>query len=158
LTIAPSLSNNTSRRLVISYRPQLTHVFFHLNNSSGNKWFNFKIPSQNVCTIVSFPTCFSTGYLKPIVLEFYHILAQGQVLDLQLNQFFLALTSFFNLFCSVSNTTWNAPSPNCKYPLMCVHTSHQPYRYPPLTLCSWQRAHMNPWCSSQHLCYHCVRC
>ncbi len=83
---------------MISYRSQLAHVFFHLNNSSGNKWFNFKIPSQNVYTIVSFPTCFPTGYLKPIVLEFYHILAQGRVLDLQLNQFFLALTSFFKFF------------------------------------------------------------
>jgi hypothetical protein len=52
----------------------------------------------------------------------------------------------------------NAPSFNCKYPLMHVHTSHRPNRYPPFTLCSWLHAHKNPWCNSQHLCYHCVGC
>jgi hypothetical protein len=33
----------------------------------------------------------------------------------------------------------------------CVHTSHRLYGYPPLTLCSWQQTHWNPWCNSQHL-------
>jgi hypothetical protein len=41
---------------------------------------------------------------------------------------------------------------------MRVHTSHQPYGYPLFTLCSWQWARKNPWCSLQHLNYHCVGC
>ncbi len=41
---------------------------------------------------------------------------------------------------------------------MHVHTSHRPYRYPLLMLHSWQETHRNPWCNSQHLCCHCVKC
>jgi hypothetical protein len=48
------------------------------------------------------------------------------------------------------------PSLNCMYLSMCVHTSHWPYGYPPLTLCSWQWTHMDPWCTSWHFCCHCV--
>jgi len=40
--------------------------------------------------------------------------------------------NFPDFFHNISNMTWTAPSFNCKYPLMCVHTSHQPYGYPPL--------------------------
>jgi hypothetical protein len=64
--------------------------------------------------------------------------------------------NFFSLFHNLSNMTWIAPSFNCKYPSMCVHTSHWPYGYLTFMKCSWQQAHMNPWCSSQHLCYHCA--
>ncbi len=53
--------------------------FLHLNNSLGNKWFNFKIPSQSVCTIIPFPTCSSTRYLKPIMPKFHHVLARGKL-------------------------------------------------------------------------------
>jgi len=67
-------------------------------------------------------------------------------------------TNFLNIFHNASNTTWTTSSFNCKYLLMRVHTSHWPYGYPPFTLCSWQRAHRNPWWSSQHLCCHCVGC
>jgi hypothetical protein len=67
-------------------------------------------------------------------------------------------TSFLSLFHNISYTTWIAPSLNCKHPLMRVHTSPQPYGYPPLKLCSWQWVHMNPWCTSWHLCYHCAGC
>jgi hypothetical protein len=42
--------------------------------------------------------------------------------------------------------------------LMCVHTSHWPYGYPPFMLCSWQWMHRNSWCSLWHLCYHCMGC
>ncbi len=45
---------------------------------------------------------------------------------------------FSGIFHSASNMTWTTPSLNCKYPSMCVHTSHEPYGYPLLTLCSWQ--------------------
>jgi hypothetical protein len=65
------------------YHPQPMHVFFHLNNSSCNKWFNFKIPSQNVYTIIPFLACSWTVYLRLIMPEFFHLLAQGWVPSLQ---------------------------------------------------------------------------
>jgi hypothetical protein len=70
--------------------------------------------------------------------------------------------SFFIIFVkflhNILYATWTTPSFNCKHFSMCVHTSHRPYGYPPLTLCSWQRTHWNPWCNSQHLCHHSTRC
>ncbi len=75
--------SNTLRCHVISYHPLLAHVFFCLNNSSNNKWFDFKIPSWSIYTIIPFPACFWIGYLKPIVPKFYHVLAQGRVFGLQ---------------------------------------------------------------------------
>jgi len=68
------------------------------------------------------------------------------------------LIIFPNFVHSVSYTTWTTPLFYCKYPSMCVHTSHRPIGYPPLMLCSWQQTHGNPWCSSWHICYHCVTC
>jgi hypothetical protein len=62
------LSNNTSRWHVIFYHPQHVHVFFHLNNSSDNKWFNLKIPFWSIYTIIPFSACFLTKHLKPIVV------------------------------------------------------------------------------------------
>jgi len=50
------------------------------------------------------------------------------------------------------------PHPSIPSILMRVHTSHRPYGYPPLMLCSWQRSHMNLWCNSWHLCYYYARC
>jgi len=41
---------------------------------------------------------------------------------------------------------------------MCMHTSHRPYGYTLIMLCSWQQLHWIPWCNSQHLCHHCARC
>jgi hypothetical protein len=41
---------------------------------------------------------------------------------------------------------------------MRMHTSHQPYGYPPFMLHSRQWTHMNPRCNFQHLCCHCVKC
>jgi hypothetical protein len=50
---------------------------------------------------------------------------------------------FSPIFYTTLYTTWITPSLNCKHPLMCVHTSHQPYGYPAFTMCSWQRMHWN---------------
>ncbi len=61
----------------------------------------------------------------------------------------------FNLLHNTSNTTWNT---HCRHLLMHVHTSHRPYGYPFFTLCSWQQAHMNPWCNLWHFCCHYVGC
>ncbi len=88
-TTTPSLSINTSKQRVIFYHPQFTRVFFHLKNSSCNKWFGFKIPSQNVYTIIPFSTCSLIGYPRPIVLEFYHVIAQGRAPCLQFKLVFL---------------------------------------------------------------------
>jgi hypothetical protein len=49
--------------------------FVHFNNSSGNKWFPFKIPSQSIYTIILFTACYLMKHLKPIVPKFYHVLA-----------------------------------------------------------------------------------
>jgi len=64
------LSNNISKCLVIFYCPQHVCVFFLLNNSSSNKWLDFKIPFWNICTIIPFPTCFLIGYLDPLCSNF----------------------------------------------------------------------------------------
>jgi hypothetical protein len=82
LTITPSLSNNTSKHDVIFYHLQHEHLSLLLNNSSDNIWFIFKIPFQNICTIMSFLTWFLTRYLKPIVFKFYHVLALGRMFGL----------------------------------------------------------------------------
>jgi hypothetical protein len=41
---------------------QVQACFLVLNNSLDNKWFIFKIPFKNVCTMISFLTCFLTRY------------------------------------------------------------------------------------------------
>jgi hypothetical protein len=74
------------------------HVFFHLNNSLGNKWFSFKISSLSIYTIIPFLACSLTRHLRPIMLEFYHVLAQGQVLGLQFNKFPNLLIIFLKFF------------------------------------------------------------
>jgi len=53
---------------------------------------------------------------------------------------------------------WIITSFNCKYLLMHVLTSHQPYGYPSLMSRPWQWMHRNPWCSLWHLYCYCARC
>jgi hypothetical protein len=48
-----------------------------LNNSLGNKRFNFKISFRNICIIIPFPTCFPTRYMRLIVFKSYHVSASG---------------------------------------------------------------------------------
>ncbi len=74
--------------------------------------------------------------MKSIVPEFYHVLAKRWVLNLQFNQTFQVLINFFVLFHNILNIIWTAPT--------FVGAM-------PLTLSSWQQAHINPWCSSWHL-------
>jgi hypothetical protein len=131
-------SNNTSRHHVIFYQPQHTSVFFFLNNSSNNKWFNYKIPSWRVCIIIHFLTCYLTRYQRPIMLEFYHLLALGGCLVYTLIDLLILSIIFLSFSHIISNMTWTIISFNCKPTLMCVHTSHQPYGYPPFTLHPWQ--------------------
>ncbi len=54
---------------MIFYCLQFVCVFFLLNNSVGNKWFDFKIPFWNVYIII--PCLTSTRYLKPIMSKFF---------------------------------------------------------------------------------------
>ncbi len=83
---------------------------------------------------------------------------KGECLAYNLTNFPKLSIKFPNFFHNASNMIWIAPSFNCKYPLMHVHTSHQPYGCPPQMLCSCQWKHMNPWCNSRHLCCHCKGC
>jgi hypothetical protein len=106
----------------------------------------------------SFPTCFSTEHLKPIMPKFYHVLAYGTQLAYNLTifpNFSIIFSSFLHYF---SYAIWSTPSFNYRHFVMCMHTSHQPYGYAFLMLCSWQQTHRNPWCNSQHFCHHCARC
>jgi hypothetical protein len=102
----------------------------------------FKIPSRNIYTIILFPTCSPIRYLRPIM-------PKGGGAWLIVRLIFPSFQLFSpSLFHSILYMTWTTPSLNCKHPSMCVHTSHWPYGYPPLLLCSWQRTHRNPWCNS----------
>jgi len=75
--------------------PKPMHVFFHLNNSSNNKWFNFKISSWNICTVIPFPTCFLTKHLKLIMPEVCSSLGAGTWFIIRLIfPFFLHNTSY----------------------------------------------------------------
>jgi hypothetical protein len=133
-------------------------VLFHLNNSLTNKCFKFKIPSQNIYTIIPFPTCTSMEYLKPIVLEFYHVLAQRVGTWLIIWPIFLTFQlSSLIFFNNILYVTWTTPSFNCKYPsMLCTHPIN--LMGIPFTLPSWQWTHWSPWWSSQHLCQHCTKC
>jgi len=105
-----------------------------------------------------FPTCFWTRYLKRIMPKFIMFWPRGECLTYSPTNLPMFSINFPSLFHKVSYTTWIAPSFNCRYPLMHVHTSQWPYGYPPLTLCSWQWTHKNPWCNLWHLYCHCARC
>ncbi len=56
--------------------PPARVCFLPFEQLIGQQMLNIKIPSWSVCTIMPFFTCFSMGHLKPIVLKFYHVLAQ----------------------------------------------------------------------------------
>jgi len=73
---------------------------------------------------------------------------RGGCIIYNLTNFLGLFICFPNLFHNASNMIWIIPSFNCRYPSMHVHKSHQPYGYPPFTLCSWQQTHKNPWCNS----------
>jgi hypothetical protein len=68
------------------------------------------------------------------------------------------LTIFLNFLISFPNLLHNFSTMKCKYLLMCVHTSHQPYGYALFMLFSCQRTHMNPWCNLWYLCCHYMKC
>jgi hypothetical protein len=80
-------------------------------------------------------------------LNFIIFWLKGKCLAYNSTSFPYLLIIFPSFFHNTLNTTWTTPSLNCKYPLMRVHTSHQPYGYPFLMLFSWQWTHMNPWCN-----------
>ncbi len=66
--------------------PLACACLFSFEQLIGQQMVRFQIPFRSIYTIIPFPACFPIGYLKPIVLEFYHVLAQGQVLGLQFDQ------------------------------------------------------------------------
>ncbi len=124
-----------------------------MNNSLGNKWFDFNIPFKNIYTIIPFLACFLTRYLKFIILMFWP--KAGHLVYNSTN-----FPSLLIIFPSVFHRTWlGLPHPSivgilwcmCTHPIdiMGIHL---------FTLHSRQRTHGNLWCSSWHLCYHCARC
>jgi hypothetical protein len=82
---------------------------------------------------------------------------RGGCLVYNLISFFSLLIIFPNFFHGISYVIWITLSFNCRYPSMCVHTSHRPYGYSLLMLCSWQQTHWNPWCNLRHLYCNCTR-
>ncbi len=105
---------------MIFYCLRHTCAFFLLNNLSNKIWFNFRIPSWSIYTIIPFPTCYPTRYPRPIMLEFYHVLALRWALGLWLDQSpqpFDYLCQFYSQ-CFI----WTTTSFNCKTPSMCFHT------------------------------------
>jgi len=155
--ISKKVGESKSMQHVI-YHPQHKRVAFLLNNSLDNKLFIFKIQFENICTIIPFLACSLNGYLRPIVLEFYHVPAMGQALVYSSTNFPNLSIIFPKFSHNVLDTTQTTTSFNCMHPLMCVHTSHWPYGCPPLTLHPWQWAHWDLRCNSWHFCCHCVRC
>jgi hypothetical protein len=82
---------------------------------------------------------------------------RGGCLVYNLISFFSLSIIFPNFFHGISYVIWITLSFNCRYPSMCVHTSHRPYGYSLLMLCSWQQTHWNPWCNLRHLYCNCTR-
>jgi hypothetical protein len=128
----------TSKWLAIFYYPQHAHVFLPLNNSLGNKWFNFKIPYWSICTIIPFSTCFLTRNLRPIMFEFYHVLALKWAFGFQCPPFMLYPWQWMhgNPLCSL----WHFCCHCMGSPFLCgmKTTTHTSFNHVPLlsTLCS----------------------
>jgi hypothetical protein len=95
-------------------------VFFHLNNSSCNKWFNFKIPSQSFYTIIPFLACSLASYLRPVVLEFYDVLAHGRTFSLLLDQFSQPFNYLPHFFPLTLHTQLGLPHPSIASILQCM--------------------------------------
>jgi len=134
------------------------HVFLCLNNSLGNKWFNFKIPLKASAPSYPFQHAFWWYIWSPLCPNSIMFWPKGKCLVYSSTNLPKLSTSFLDLFHNALNMTWITPLLKYMYPSMCVHTSHQPYGYPPFMLCSWQWVHMNPWCNLWYLCCHCEGC
>ncbi len=92
----------------------------HFEQFIEQKMVQFQDSILKHYTILPFPTCFPTWYLKPIVHEFYHVPALGWGLCLSLNQSpqpFDYLPQFYP-----QCFTWTTTSFNYKPPSMCFHT------------------------------------
>jgi len=105
-----------------------------------------------------FQHAFQWDIWSPSCPNFIMFYPKGRCLAYNLTNFPNLLIIFPNFSHNILYTTWTTPFLSCRHPLMCVHTSHQLYGYPPLKLCSWQWTHWNPWCNSRHLCHHNTKC
>ncbi len=105
-----------------------------------------------------FQHVFQHDIWRPLCLNFIMFWLRGRRLVYNSTNIPILSIIFPNFLHITMYATWITPSLNCKHLSMCMHTSHWPYGYPPLTLCSWQQTHWNPWCYSWHLCHHCMRC
>jgi len=101
-------SNNTSRCHGNFYCPQFARVFFSLNNSMKNKWFDFKIPFRNVSTIILFFYRISKAHCVRILSCF------GPKVDVWLRVWliFLAIWLFSLVLFTTFRTWFGLPHPS----------------------------------------------
>jgi hypothetical protein len=107
---------------VIFYSPKFVHVFLYLNNSSGNKWFDFKIPSWNVYTTIPFLACFLIDIWGPSCLNFIMFWHKGRSLAYSST----SLSSLSIIFCNFFIVFWmrfglSHPLITCNFQCVCTH-------------------------------------
>jgi hypothetical protein len=62
-------------KVTCDFLPLPTHVcFFPLEQFIEQQMGQLQNSISELCTVVPFLTCFSTRYLRPIMLKFYHVL------------------------------------------------------------------------------------
>jgi hypothetical protein len=100
-------------------------LFLHLNNSLGNKWFDFKIPFQSVCTIIPFPTCFPIEYLiQTHCVQILSCSSLGAGTWLTMWLVFLTFQLSSPIFSIVFQTWFGLPHPSIASFLQCICTHH----------------------------------
>jgi hypothetical protein len=152
------LSSNTSRRHVIFYHPQ-PMSFLPFEQLIGQQMVQFQDSilerlHDHTLSNMLFDGIFETHCSQNVIMFW----PRGGHLAYSSNNLPNLSIILFIYFHNTLYATWTTPSFNHKHLLMCVHTSHQPYGYPPFTLCSWQWMHWNSRCNLRHLCHHCTRC
>jgi len=151
-------SSNTSRQHVIFYHlsPCVSFSIWTIHRATnGSIWrfhlgmFTLSYPFQHIFRQnIWSPSCPNFIMFWPTIYAWFTT-----------RLIFLTFRLFSSIFYIVFHMRLGLPpSFNCRHTLMCMHTSHQPYGYPLLMLCSWQQTHWNPWCKLQHFCRHCARC
>jgi hypothetical protein len=136
-----------------SITPSPCVSFFIWITQRDKKWFNFKIPFWSVHTIIPFPTCSPTRYLRPIVPKFYHVLAQGWGVWFTTRSIFPAFPLFSTVFFTSLYTWLGLPHPSIVGILRCVCT----HPIDPMGIHFLFCAH-GIECNLRHLCHHYLRC
>ncbi len=128
------INNNTLRWLAVFYQPQRAGVFLPLNNLLNSKWFDFKIPSRSICTIIPFQHVFRHDIQYALCSNLIMFWPQGGRLVYNSTSLPSLSLIFPILFHNALNAIWITTFFNYKYLSMRVHTSHRCYMCPPFTL------------------------